>query len=386
MIPTVGTALIILFGTPNTAIGTLLSAPIFVGVGLISYSAYLWHLPLFVFARLRSLDEPSTGMYLTLSVAALALAYGSWRYIERPFRDRQKTSKRQIFYGAIFASFAMIIVGLIGHFGGGFKDRIPDDVHELLALKKNTETAGINDKCRAKRVGVDTKPADRCIVGNQNSPSIAILGDSHADSLTYVLGRELEERGLSAEVLIYGGCVPITGLKRVVGGEENNCRSHITRAYKYLADNRSILYVILSARWTLHLERYRYDNGEGGKEHGKPTLVVPDNWNGDEMLRRKLVSARYGKGVKELLALGKTVVLVYPIPEVGWDVPDYLARAKMLHVELDGPLSTSYMRFKQRNAATYQALDAIGEDAHLIRVLPSEILCNDLPPGYRTPS
>jgi peptidoglycan/LPS O-acetylase OafA/YrhL len=110
--PTIGTALIILFATSGTLVNKLLSQRLFVGIGLISYSAYLWHQPIFVFARIRGMDEPQTGLIFLLSSFALLLAYLSWRFIELPFRDRSRFTRKQIFSTSFIVSLLFIGVGV----------------------------------------------------------------------------------------------------------------------------------------------------------------------------------------------------------------------------------------------------------------------------------
>ena len=112
LLPTIGTALIILFTAPNTLVYHILSTRIMVGIGVISYSAYLWHYPLFVFAKTYSLDELSIWMVCLLSISSLLLAYFSWRFIERPFRNRQGFTRKQIFTSSIITSLLLIIIGL----------------------------------------------------------------------------------------------------------------------------------------------------------------------------------------------------------------------------------------------------------------------------------
>lgn len=118
LVPVVGTMLIILFAAQGTWVARLLSLPAFVGIGLISYSAYLWHQPLFAFARLRSLTEPGHMLMGALAVASLLLAWATWRYVEQPFRKRANpllVTQRHVFAvsGAVGAVF--VAVGLAGH-------------------------------------------------------------------------------------------------------------------------------------------------------------------------------------------------------------------------------------------------------------------------------
>jgi len=82
LIPTLGTVLIILFASQQTYICKLLSNKLMVGIGLISYSAYLWHQPLFAYARQVNYGELDNASLLTLTVLVMVLSYFSWRYIE----------------------------------------------------------------------------------------------------------------------------------------------------------------------------------------------------------------------------------------------------------------------------------------------------------------
>lgn len=87
--PVGGTALFLLYAGSETRAGRLLSTPVPVAIGLVSYSAYLWHQPLFALARIRSDYAPSAALMAGLVVLTFALAWFSWRFVERPFRQRR---------------------------------------------------------------------------------------------------------------------------------------------------------------------------------------------------------------------------------------------------------------------------------------------------------
>lgn len=109
--PTLGAVLIIIFASPQNVIGQLLSLKPLVFVGLISYSAYLWHQPLLVFARMQPYIEPNLGLMAGMAVSSLLLAGFSWRYVERPFRNRQRFTRAPIFIFAAVGSLLFLSLG-----------------------------------------------------------------------------------------------------------------------------------------------------------------------------------------------------------------------------------------------------------------------------------
>lgn len=109
LVPTVGAGLIIVFGSPETFVGRLLASRVFVGVGLVSYSAYLWHQPLLSFARHRSLTEPGEMVIASIIVLTFGLAYVTWRYVETPFRRGNIVSQRLLW--RVSLASAVVISG-----------------------------------------------------------------------------------------------------------------------------------------------------------------------------------------------------------------------------------------------------------------------------------
>lgn len=111
LLPIVGTVLIILFATQDTLVGKLLSLKPMVAIGLISYSAYLWHQPLFVFTRLSHLEEPSSWLLCALGIVALLMAWFSWHFVEKPFRNKKHFTQRQVLIAGLLISILFILIG-----------------------------------------------------------------------------------------------------------------------------------------------------------------------------------------------------------------------------------------------------------------------------------
>jgi peptidoglycan/LPS O-acetylase OafA/YrhL len=126
LVPVSGTALIILFAMPDTWVGKLLASKILVGIGLISYSLYLWHQPLLSFLRISSLDEPSV-YQITLAIAAtFLLAMISWRFVERPFRNKQAISTGNVIAISVGLGLCISVTGWQIHAKSGFVEQWPE--------------------------------------------------------------------------------------------------------------------------------------------------------------------------------------------------------------------------------------------------------------------
>jgi len=187
--PTLGTALLILYATPQTWAGRFLGYPALVGIGLISYSAYLWHQPLFAFVRLRSLDAPGGATFAALSAAALVLAYFTWRFVETPFRDRKRMGRRTIFSFAAAGSLAFLAIGGLGDHTDGFEKSYIANLTPAQKLIYAFEDYNYKPVYRARECFLvknqnasDFAPA--CAPETSPAPkTIVVWGDSHAASL-----------------------------------------------------------------------------------------------------------------------------------------------------------------------------------------------------------
>lgn len=125
-----GAALLLRYAAPVRGVGRWLALPLPVGIGLVSYSLYLWHQPLLAFLRAASLDEPALWQSLLALCMAGALAMLSWRWIEQPFRDRRKVGPLAFAAVGIAVALLLLAVGLALHwnFRAGAPLRVKADV------------------------------------------------------------------------------------------------------------------------------------------------------------------------------------------------------------------------------------------------------------------
>ncbi|MDB9973486.1 acyltransferase [Gammaproteobacteria bacterium] len=348
LIPTIGTGLIILCAIPQTIIYKVLSLRLFVGIGLVSYSTYLWHQPLLAFGRHGTLDNLSDFVIISVCIASIFFGWFSWRYVEKPFRQKNVLNRKSIFSFSIIGICLFSAIGLSIISFNGSMSRIPiEKFHsDYIDITGKHLTELQNDQCNIS--GVKSLPT-LCKVGNTDAkPLLALIGDSHAYTLKGALEKLFKLNNSSFMQFTKNGCPPSIN---IIASEEKNCRKYMDYVLTEI-ENSNINTVILAARWGFYITDETYDNQIGGLEIAREvkysTLKVP--FDADINIRREAILNSYYKFIEKLHILGKRVIIVGPIPEHGWSVPERIAKRYLLSGEIYmEPISLGFYdeRFKE---------------------------------------
>ena len=270
LVPVLGVVLLVLYADKETLVAKLLSAKAFVGIGLISYSAYLWHQPLFAFARIRSLEHPSPLLMLALSAISILLAYFSWRYIEQPFRDRNVVNRTQIFSFSLVSLTIFSAVGLSVYFN--FKsfetiwvERQTPGMQNIYMVLSKVNPSTSNWGATSKNIQEITpcvfnvrrlkKDVEKRIVecSKQYGKGVLVLGDSHAIDLFGVIASREQQSFLIG--VTQGGCRP----------HDNFNYCHYDRTLEFIIKNPEVFELVIYEQAGFYL--LREENGAKGSRN-----------------------------------------------------------------------------------------------------------------------
>ncbi|MDO5631937.1 MAG: acyltransferase family protein [Paracoccus sp. (in: a-proteobacteria)] len=347
--PVLGTALIILFAPTGTGTARFLSWRPFVAIGLISYSAYLWHQPVFAFARLRYVMDAPLAMMLALSVLSLLLAAFSWRFIEQPFRARGGLlpSRRSLFAASLAGCLAFALIG-----GGWLING------SRTALMQFARTSPMDTHVCTFEYGVSDAAWEKCEAELAGSPYSVLVGDSHARYLSLSLREQLAARGQGLVSFYAPGCLVLPG----VSGSQD-----IPRCAEVLGDNdiwKRVAtlhpdHIYLFHRWTKHIDgtSYRSSHGVTERAPGRPIRLIGDHSDAVQ------AQANLRSAIGDFIAGMDKLTVIGPTPEVGADVVRLAAL-------LPSKLSYPYADYQQRHADTVAVLRRAADYFD-----PTQVLC-----------
>ena len=124
VIATFGSAAILLHANGGGMASKILGKRPLVAIGLLSYSIYLWHQPVFAFARITRFNAISPVYLLMTLPIILGLSILTWRFVERPFRDKSVVSQRQLLATVLLSLTVLTGVGLALHLSNGAPNRM----------------------------------------------------------------------------------------------------------------------------------------------------------------------------------------------------------------------------------------------------------------------
>lgn len=303
LVPCLGTVAVLWANAPHpTWTGRLLSLRPLVFVGWISYSLYLWHWPLIVYAKSWSVEALSAGQQGLLFVAAFGLATLSWWFIERPFRLEQRLLPPRRVFAAAWGAFAsLMLTSSLIVFGKGVPSRLPP-----LAVAYSEAR---HDRGVIREISLQESQAGTFLelgVEDSSRPIDLILwGDSHAMAVIPAVKDLCQQQGLRAVAATHSGTPPLMGLEGLFDARFFRDAAPYNQNVLAFVKRHRVQQVLLVGRWS------NYE-----------TYWTERHLQGAEILRNRLQAT-----VSALTDEGLQVYLMKEVPRFPTDVPRALALA-----------------------------------------------------------
>jgi peptidoglycan/LPS O-acetylase OafA/YrhL len=304
LLPVSAAVLILLAGPAAAPNRILLSGRLMVIVGLVSYPLYLWHWPLLVFPRIVFNAEPRLEGRVLLLLAAFALAWLTWRFIERPVRDAGNRRRSTLALAGVMAG-----VGLAGLVLAGSAAAFPP-APQLVADGPGIFFAAnrlLAPDCRLAREQ-ERSLVRRCVRDARGAERFALVGDSKAEALYSGLVRT---SGPEGRWLFVGGSTQDSSVVPVLTDVPRYRRYQAaTRLALDTVVNNPRVEVVLIASATRAIFQQKLEE-------------LPSSTNGE------IVRAGLRRFIGELLVAGKKIVLLVDNPTLP-DPGRCLVRARVI--------------------------------------------------------
>ena len=201
-LPVVGTALIIWFANKNSILIKALTNRILVKIGLISYSLYLVHYPIFAFTRITGFASGDYIKKIAVLISVFIISFISYYFVERPARSKKLKTKN--FLSILLVSITIlsaIQIYFIKH--DGLKDRMPEILRDVTFKKPWEQLFQAGEKCHNNILG--------CVFNNKSDKEVIIVGDSLVSSLLPDLVKRLVNKGYKVTSYTADGCIYFPG-------------------------------------------------------------------------------------------------------------------------------------------------------------------------------
>jgi len=356
LLPTLGAACLIHAGSRPDAAGVraLSFAPL-VYVGRISYSLYLVHWPVNVFASKELGEGYTLGWRITMALVCLLLAVGLHHLVEQPLRRGDGRGRSRAFlaaYGtglALCLGFASLVFAT-----GGLPGRLPPEVARIAAYADDKPT----EPCQEFSRRPGSTPGVTCPLGTPGrAPEWLIYGDSHAWAAQGALDLWLRSTGSAARFTFLHSCPPLKDV--YVAGAGSACRAMNEQMLALAAQDPQVRKVFLVSAWRQALE---------GRLTAEPASAS------DTAASIALFQRQFDATLAALTAQGKAVYVWEPLPAALDHVPRTLAMSMWRGTA--ATLDSSEADYRRDFGFFFEAL-ARNRSRLRASFSPSSVLCHD---------
>ena len=379
VIPMLGAVLIISAGPHAWVNRIVLSNRLAVWIGLISFPLYLWHWPLLSFARIVETEMPSTNIRIVAVIVTVVLAWLTYKLVEKPIRLGKHSRIKTI--ALILLMLVIGNIGYVSYLKDGLQFRQADaptqtkmfaDVNGTVLY--NTPEDWVDDRCNS----VLGASYDYLICRfTTATPKTLVVGDSHAAQFVY---DSISKGSNDLALVAVNGCLPFIDLVTINPTEEYEeksarCKVIIPIVLKLLKDFPSIQRVAFATRGPMYIEGSGYGDSETKNIYriiNGPDDVLTENYN-------KFVSG-YVASINEILKLGKSVVFIEDVPEIGIKAKNCVDERPLRITTKQLPdCYVSRKSFDERNANYRKAVGSIvSATNNQVKIFPAyQYLCND---------
>ncbi|WP_321337012.1 acyltransferase family protein [uncultured Cohaesibacter sp.] len=365
LLPVLATSILVLVVPRNDSIyNSIVTFPPAQFFGRISYSLYLFHWPMIVFPTLYLGRDLAIWEKIIVFLLATGVSFVSWKFVETPLRCSHKGSHHKQVVGGIGATVAVLcFVTATVVFLNGIPQRLSPGAQ--VVYRQITQNAAPDLPCEPVDWVHDMGMSSIASCQNENAAGMGtflLWGDSHAGMLWPDLQTELSSVGMNGILAVMAECPALLNVHTAKYKNREECAALREQLLK-IVQSRKIDLVVLSSRWG----NYSSDLPAPG-DGGFPVSLFDDLNHGRSIsFKDALLNT-----VQRFTSLGARVLVVGPVPEINYNVPEMLVRS----TNLDFPMpAVDLAKFEMRQANTLEALKMVSkiEDAKV--VYPSERLC-----------
>jgi peptidoglycan/LPS O-acetylase OafA/YrhL len=369
-----GAVLVIWSGLRGTPlVSKLLSVRPVVGVGLVSYSFYLWHWPMIVFYRLAFPPHQSAYELTGVVASALLVSIISWRFVEQPFRRRKGKWTRGVFASGAGAAALMLTGYSLGvTASGGWPERFPREVQDIASGRQSFAIAGM--PCNSISPA-EIRTGKLCVLGDlRGTKSFLLWGDSHAQAISPAVATLAEQHGVRLLHASQGGCPPLIGITRLPPFSGAELCRQFNRAMAEWLLSSDVTDVVLVARWNTYATGLP---SRGADSRVKQVLRIGDDsssFAGAADDNASSLERGLERTFAALVKAGKRVWLLEEVPYIGYEVPDTLAQLYLTNRPFD--LIAPDLALHRQEAQRFRDMLLPFEKKGLVvRLDPATILC-----------